>query len=169
MFSARHQCSVTCGEGQQTRDVFCAGLSGDRLADHACSSLQRPPAVQPCHRPRCPVHITWHVGDFGLVCTLCYLDQPPPHPVWLCWQWLTRWHVVVQRSLQCTRRCGGGVRDRRVGCYDTDLNPYSEHRCRSTDRPVAVESCNTQPCPEAQSKHSIPQSLYSVVCVFLLI
>ncbi|CAL8391934.1 unnamed protein product [Gadus morhua 'NCC'] len=109
-------CSVTCGEGQQTRDVYCAGPSGEHLADHACSGLQRPPAFRPCHRSRCPLHITWHVGDFGL----------------------------------CTRSCGGGVRDRRTGCYDTDLNPYPEHRCGSTGSPVAMESCNTQPCPEAQ-------------------
>ncbi|CAL8318041.1 unnamed protein product [Merluccius merluccius] len=109
-------CSVTCGEGQQTREVFCTGHSGQRLADHACSSLPHPATVRACRRPACHLHITWHIGDFGL----------------------------------CSRSCGGGVRDRLVGCYDTDLNPYSEDRCESTGRPVTVETCNTQPCSGAQ-------------------
>ncbi|XP_044024356.1 papilin b, proteoglycan-like sulfated glycoprotein isoform X1 [Siniperca chuatsi] len=109
-------CSVTCGEGQQTREVICVGPGGERLADHACSGLARPSSVQTCRRPACHTHITWHVTDYGL----------------------------------CTRSCGGGVRERRVGCFDTDLNPYPEARCGTANRPVSVEACNSQPCPGAQ-------------------
>uniref|UniRef100_A0A8C6TNK2 Papilin b, proteoglycan-like sulfated glycoprotein n=1 Tax=Neogobius melanostomus TaxID=47308 RepID=A0A8C6TNK2_9GOBI len=111
-------CSVTCGEGQQSREVHCVGRSGERLADHACSGLPRPESVRACRRPACHTHITWHVTDYGL----------------------------------CTRSCGGGVRERRVGCFDTDLNPYPEARCGPERRPQTVESCNTQLCPDAQSK-----------------
>ncbi|XP_056150691.1 papilin b, proteoglycan-like sulfated glycoprotein isoform X2 [Lampris incognitus] len=114
-------CSVTCGEGQQTREVFCVGSGGERLADHACSGLARPPAVQACRRPACHTQITWHASDYGL----------------------------------CTRSCGGGVRERRVGCFDTNLNPYTEDRCGPTSRPAAVEACNTQPCPGAQMVPSV--------------
>ncbi|XP_076011186.1 papilin b, proteoglycan-like sulfated glycoprotein [Genypterus blacodes] len=60
-------CSVTCGDGQQTREVFCVGPRGERLADSACSSLPRPPAVQACRREACHTHITWHVTEYGLV------------------------------------------------------------------------------------------------------
>lgn len=63
-----NQCSVTCGEGQQTREVFCVASSGERLAEHACRSLLRPSSVNVCHRPACQFHITWHISDFGLVC-----------------------------------------------------------------------------------------------------
>ncbi|KAM7367815.1 hypothetical protein PAMP_014090 [Pampus punctatissimus] len=114
-------CSVTCGDGQQTRDVICVGPGGERLADHACSGLARPPSVQACRRPACHIHITWHVADYEL----------------------------------CSRSCGGGVRERRVGCFDTDLNPYPEARCGTADRPITVESCNTQPCPGAQTVPSM--------------
>lgn len=61
------QCSVTCGEGQQTREVICVGPRGEHLADSACSGLARPSSVQACRRPACHTHITWHVTDYGLV------------------------------------------------------------------------------------------------------
>ncbi|KAM9840359.1 papilin b, proteoglycan-like sulfated glycoprotein isoform 2-T3 [Aulostomus maculatus] len=114
-------CSVTCGEGEQTREVVCVGQQGETLADHACAGLTRPSSVQVCRRPACHTHITWHVTDYGL----------------------------------CTRSCGGGVRERRVGCYDTNLNPYPEARCGTANRPVTVEACNTQPCPRAQRVPSV--------------
>lgn len=114
-------CSVTCGEGQQTREVVCMGASREPLPDHACRGLARPPSVQTCRRPACHTHITWHVTEFGL----------------------------------CTRSCGGGVRERMVGCFDTDLNPYPEDQCRATTRPLSVESCNMQPCPRVQMVPSV--------------
>lgn len=114
-------CSVTCGEGQQTREVFCVGSGGERLPDHRCSGLARPASVQTCRRPACHTHITWHVTDYGL----------------------------------CSRSCGGGVRERRVGCFDTDLNPYPEARCGTASKPASVETCNSQPCPRAQTVPSV--------------
>ncbi|XP_029984267.1 papilin b, proteoglycan-like sulfated glycoprotein isoform X2 [Sphaeramia orbicularis] len=114
-------CSVTCGEGQQTREVHCVGTRGERLGDHACRGVARPASVQACRRPACHTRISWHVTDYGL----------------------------------CTRNCGGGVRERRVGCFDTDLNPYPETRCGPASRPVSVEACNTQPCTEGQMVPSV--------------
>ncbi|XP_026197451.1 papilin b, proteoglycan-like sulfated glycoprotein isoform X1 [Anabas testudineus] len=114
-------CSVTCGEGQQTREVICVGPTGEHLPDHACSGLERPASVKACRRPACFTHITWHVTEYGL----------------------------------CTRSCGAGVRERRVSCFDTDLNPYPEARCGSASRPVSVEECNSQPCPGAQTVPSV--------------
>uniref|UniRef100_A0A3P9NFX1 Papilin b, proteoglycan-like sulfated glycoprotein n=1 Tax=Poecilia reticulata TaxID=8081 RepID=A0A3P9NFX1_POERE len=114
-------CSVTCGEGQQTREVVCVGARGEHLPDHACRGLARPASVQTCRRTACHTHISWHVTEFGL----------------------------------CTRSCGGGVRERKVGCFDTDLNPYPEERCGAASRPLSVESCNTQTCPGVQTVPSV--------------
>lgn len=66
-FTYDGQCSVTCGEGQQTREVICVGQRGEHLPDQACSGLERPPSVKACRRPACFTHITWHVTDYGLV------------------------------------------------------------------------------------------------------
>ncbi|KAM9778826.1 papilin b, proteoglycan-like sulfated glycoprotein [Syngnathus typhle] len=119
--SAFSQCSVTCGAGQQTREVTCEGAEGERLDDSACAAFARPSSVQVCRRPACRGHVTWHVASYGL----------------------------------CTRSCGGGVRERQVGCFDGSLTPYPVVRCGITRRPVTVEECNVQPCHQAQSVPSL--------------
>uniref|UniRef100_A0A3B5LCB0 Papilin b, proteoglycan-like sulfated glycoprotein n=1 Tax=Xiphophorus couchianus TaxID=32473 RepID=A0A3B5LCB0_9TELE len=115
------QCSVTCGEGQQTREVVCVGARGEHLPDHACRGLARPASVQTCRRPACHTHISWHVTEFGL----------------------------------CSRSCEGGVRERKVGCFDADLNPFSEDQCGFDSRPTSVETCNAQPCNRPQSEPNV--------------
>ncbi|XP_048830375.1 papilin isoform X3 [Brienomyrus brachyistius] len=72
-YSVTHwtQCSVTCGRGEQTRRVTCAGAGGLQLPDYACRGLSRPPHVQPCHMPACYHHISWHIGDWGLCSKSC--------------------------------------------------------------------------------------------------
>ncbi|KAJ8274951.1 hypothetical protein COCON_G00095760 [Conger conger] len=62
-------CSVTCGEGTQTREVVCVGGRAERLPDSACSSLHRPHPTQSCQQPACQLQIFWHVGPWGL-CTM---------------------------------------------------------------------------------------------------
>ncbi|XP_030643236.1 papilin [Chanos chanos] len=65
------QCSVTCGTGQQTRDVMCVGARGVRLEDYACRALLAPVKVQTCQMPVCRLRISWHVGDWGLCSKSC--------------------------------------------------------------------------------------------------
>lgn len=63
------QCSVTCGSGEQTREVTCVGSGGMKLEEISCSALARPAAVRPCEMAACPRRISWHVGEWGLVRT----------------------------------------------------------------------------------------------------
>uniref|UniRef100_A0A3Q3GXW9 Papilin a, proteoglycan-like sulfated glycoprotein n=1 Tax=Labrus bergylta TaxID=56723 RepID=A0A3Q3GXW9_9LABR len=53
-------CSVTCGSGQQTREISCIGSGGMRLEETSCSTLLRPTAVRPCEAAACPRQISWH-------------------------------------------------------------------------------------------------------------
>ncbi|KAK5917387.1 hypothetical protein CgunFtcFv8_012281 [Champsocephalus gunnari] len=46
-------CSVSCGSGEQTRDVSCVGSGGMRLEETACSALSRPVAARTCTQPPC--------------------------------------------------------------------------------------------------------------------
>uniref|UniRef100_A0A3B3V0C8 Papilin b, proteoglycan-like sulfated glycoprotein n=1 Tax=Poecilia latipinna TaxID=48699 RepID=A0A3B3V0C8_9TELE len=55
----------------------------------------------------------------------------------------------------CSRSCGGGVRERKVGCFDADLNPFSEDQCGFESRPTSVETCNAQPCNRPQSEPNV--------------
>ncbi|XP_064170371.1 LOW QUALITY PROTEIN: papilin-like [Anguilla rostrata] len=64
-------CSVTCGSGEQTRDVVCIGAGGARLQDYACGLRPRPPHKQPCQMPPCFRRIAWHIGDWGLCSKSC--------------------------------------------------------------------------------------------------
>ncbi|XP_008286708.1 papilin [Stegastes partitus] len=64
-------CSVTCGSGEQTREVTCVGSGGMRLEETSCSTLLRPAAVQPCQMVACSRQISWHVGEWGLCSRSC--------------------------------------------------------------------------------------------------
>ncbi|KAJ8340921.1 hypothetical protein SKAU_G00332120 [Synaphobranchus kaupii] len=64
-------CSVTCGAGEQTRDVACIGAGGVRLQDYACNLKPRPPHKQPCQMAPCYRRIAWHIGDWGLCSKSC--------------------------------------------------------------------------------------------------
>ncbi|XP_029983154.1 papilin isoform X1 [Sphaeramia orbicularis] len=65
------QCSVTCGSGEQTRDVTCVGSGGRMLEETACSTLLRPQSVRPCEMAACSRQISWHVGEWGLCSRSC--------------------------------------------------------------------------------------------------
>lgn len=65
------QCSVTCGSGEQTRDVTCVGSGGRMLEETACSTLLRPQSVRPCDMVACSRQISWHVGEWGLCSRSC--------------------------------------------------------------------------------------------------
>ncbi|KAK1793211.1 hypothetical protein P4O66_011611, partial [Electrophorus voltai] len=69
--SAWSQCSVTCGSGQQTRDVLCVGSGGAHLEDYMCGTLHTPRRTQPCEMPVCRTAVAWHIGDWGLCSKSC--------------------------------------------------------------------------------------------------
>uniref|UniRef100_A0A3Q3VIU2 BPTI/Kunitz inhibitor domain-containing protein n=1 Tax=Mola mola TaxID=94237 RepID=A0A3Q3VIU2_MOLML len=51
------ECSVTCGSGDQTREVTCVGSGGVKLEETFCSSLLRPIGIRPCKMAACPRQI----------------------------------------------------------------------------------------------------------------
>uniref|UniRef100_A0A3B1JPN3 Papilin n=1 Tax=Astyanax mexicanus TaxID=7994 RepID=A0A3B1JPN3_ASTMX len=69
--SSWSQCSVTCGSGEQMRDVMCVGSGGTRLEDSMCVNLPKPPTTQTCEMPACRNLVGWHIGDWGLCSKSC--------------------------------------------------------------------------------------------------
>uniref|UniRef100_A0A3P8SDB3 Papilin, proteoglycan like sulfated glycoprotein n=1 Tax=Amphiprion percula TaxID=161767 RepID=A0A3P8SDB3_AMPPE len=55
-------CSVTCGPGEQTREVTCVGSGGMRLEETSCSTLLRPSSVQPCQMVACSRQISCDIS-----------------------------------------------------------------------------------------------------------
>ncbi|TNN39388.1 Papilin [Liparis tanakae] len=69
--SLRVQCSVSCGSGQQTREVTCVGSGGAWLQESSCGALPRPSAARPCEEAACRPQTSWHAGDWGLCSVSC--------------------------------------------------------------------------------------------------
>uniref|UniRef100_UPI00398F7257 papilin isoform X2 n=1 Tax=Pristiophorus japonicus TaxID=55135 RepID=UPI00398F7257 len=115
-------CSVTCGEGIQTRSVSCMSQSGGQLPDFACSSQLKPSAIQPCALGTCSNFFSWHVGAWGL----------------------------------CSKSCESGRRKRQIICYDQDRKYQDPQKCNPRIYPREIEDCNTQPCYLPQAVPSFP-------------
>ncbi|KAA0708507.1 Enhancer of rudimentary -like protein [Triplophysa tibetana] len=65
------ECSVTCGKGQQTREVFCIGDRARRIPEHHCGSLTRPHDITSCQRPACRQVFRYYTNDFSLCTRSC--------------------------------------------------------------------------------------------------
>eukprot|EP00058_Branchiostoma_floridae_P021139 XP_002606629.1 hypothetical protein BRAFLDRAFT_209557 [Branchiostoma floridae] len=61
------QCSVSCGDGEQTRLVHCQLPNGQILSDHGCEVLDKPPDKQPCRNHPCPRAARWNRGPWSTV------------------------------------------------------------------------------------------------------
>ncbi|XP_038637686.1 papilin isoform X1 [Scyliorhinus canicula] len=115
-------CSVTCGEGIQSRPVSCMAQSGGKVSDFACSSQLKPSVSQSCALDSCSDYFSWHVGVWGL----------------------------------CSKSCSTGQRKRQVICYDQDRNYQDPQKCDPGIYPSVFEDCNTQPCYMPQVVPSFP-------------
>ncbi|XP_059505359.1 papilin isoform X2 [Stegostoma tigrinum] len=115
-------CSVTCGEGTQSRPVSCMSHSGGKVPDFACSAQMKPSSTQPCVRDNCSEFFSWHVGAWGL----------------------------------CSKSCQMGKRRRQVICYDQDRKHQDPEKCDPRAYPREFEDCNSQPCFLPQMVPSFP-------------
>ncbi|KAG8333203.1 hypothetical protein J6590_005958 [Homalodisca vitripennis] len=114
------ECSVTCGEGVQTREILCRQEITTTLimtvADGACLTPPSPllHRIRTCQRPPCPLDST-------------RTDYPPSD---------AQWHMGLWS--ECSATCGLGVRTRSVTCPTSGCNP--------ADRPPAESVCDMGPC-----------------------
>ncbi|GAA6089903.1 A disintegrin and metalloproteinase with thrombospondin motifs 20 isoform X1 [Tachysurus ichikawai] len=54
------ECSLSCGGGQRTRLVVCQRPNGQRLNEHNCDMLDKPPDVERCNMQPCSGSASWH-------------------------------------------------------------------------------------------------------------
>ena len=59
------QCSVSCGKGTRSRQVYCQTTLGHSRAKSDCSHLIEPQSSEQCVEKPCGV---WRSGDWGEVC-----------------------------------------------------------------------------------------------------
>lgn len=150
------QCSTTCGLGAYWRSVECStGMNAD------CAAIQRPDPAKKCHLRPCA---GWRVGNWSKCSRNCSggfkireiqcMDSqdhhrslrpfhcqflagiPPPLTMSCNLEPCEEWQVGPWS--QCSRSCGGGVREREVSCPGG--------LCDWTKRPASTVPCNGHLC-----------------------
>nr|CAD7423667.1 unnamed protein product [Timema monikensis] len=124
------ECSVTCGDGVQTRDMICkqeiTPTLTMKVAEGACLKPPSQSRTQACQRPECPT-------------------QGPPQE----WTRRTRWETGQWG--QCSVPCGQGKRSRMVKCIG--VNNSEQEDCLQNDQPAQEEECNLSPCPNSTAQY----------------
>lgn len=152
-------CSVTCGEGAQTRDVRCEDPAGAIVDGAWCDAATQPVAQQPCEAT---ADCGWVESGFGACSNLCgngqqsqtvtcedpsgllvedrFCTDPAPLAVVGCLEtsacaWSTgSWSA-------CTATCQGdsGTQDRDVDCIDTAGGDVSDLWCSAAGPPPSTQ------------------------------
>nr|XP_033782394.1 A disintegrin and metalloproteinase with thrombospondin motifs 9 isoform X3 [Geotrypetes seraphini] len=160
-------CSVSCGRGFKSRNVYCAVKNGVLLGNEYCKHLPKPNVQKKCRGGRCP---KWKTEGWGQCSVSCgrglqrravFCQSPAlkavremecklssrPRSEQSCqaaectaYSWeATEWH-------ECTKSCGVGSRYRKVLCVNQDKEEVHGAYCIKKEQPPEVESCNVQPC-----------------------
>ena len=165
-------CSVTCGQGVQTRKVECIRLpQRQAVVSRLCSSSKRPAASRSCEggSNRCPSTATWKVGPWGPVSldglfqsfirnlNQVLLGQLYQQKMWLFYLLnvtMARQHHIHLSSgflslpsLQCSVTCGSGEQQRQITC----VRSAPSQNCPA-GRPAVTRSCRTTRCPKVSTE-----------------
>uniref|UniRef100_A0A8C5FZ01 ADAM metallopeptidase with thrombospondin type 1 motif, 9 n=1 Tax=Gouania willdenowi TaxID=441366 RepID=A0A8C5FZ01_GOUWI len=152
------ECSASCGDGIQQREVFCQLDELRSPAESGCALRSRPASSQSCRLLDCPSRYRWREGAWQKVkesslCTAPRCSASLP----LC---------------QCSVSCGNGLMERTVQCVSADGQESS--RCPQSPMPEARKVCrnpNCECCKEASQSSVITHiiklyfPLFVPVCV----
>uniref|UniRef100_A0A7N6B2E3 ADAM metallopeptidase with thrombospondin type 1 motif, 9 n=1 Tax=Anabas testudineus TaxID=64144 RepID=A0A7N6B2E3_ANATE len=130
------ECSASCGDGVQQREVFCQ--VGDRRSplETGCPRRSRPASSQSCRVADCPSRYRWREGEWQAVSTMmsgCVGTQQLrscARPSGLCGT--------------CSPSCGDGVMERTVRCVSAD--GQESNRCSPDAAPEGRKVCRNPSC-----------------------
>ncbi|XP_071199090.1 A disintegrin and metalloproteinase with thrombospondin motifs 20-like [Salvelinus alpinus] len=164
------ECTQTCGGGRRTRQVVCERPNGQRLNDHNCDVLDKPPDMEQCSLYLCPGSTSWHRRPWKPCSVSCgrgtkqreitcvyqnqnqtqieeehciHLSRPRTQKACRA-QGCPSWKA--NRWSKCSATCGVGVQNRDVYCRLKGTGRVREELCGSHNRPAAAQPCQATEC-----------------------
>uniref|UniRef100_A0A4W5Q4S7 ADAM metallopeptidase with thrombospondin type 1 motif 20 n=1 Tax=Hucho hucho TaxID=62062 RepID=A0A4W5Q4S7_9TELE len=162
------ECTQTCGGGRRTRQVVCQQPNGQRLNDHNCDVLDKPPDMEQCSLHLCPGSTSWHRRPWKPCSVSCgrgtkqreitcvYQNQTQieeehcshlsrPRTQKACrGQGCPSWKANMWSK--CNATCGEGMRNRKVLCVGVGLTPVQDALCDPSSCPALHQPCSRAPC-----------------------
>ncbi|CAI9731140.1 4 isoform X1 [Octopus vulgaris] len=165
------KCSLTCGEGQMTRQVECKQKYSKtffkRVSASACLNQTRLITVKKCQNKPCS---QWEIKEWSKCSVECGLGQrsrkvtcvsadgrvipdyecrktkPSTSEVCNMGSCAKTW-FFTEWSKECSSSCGHGVLRRKVHCSADDGSSLEDIKCKLNEKPKSEKSCkNDQPC-----------------------
>ncbi|XP_074610402.1 A disintegrin and metalloproteinase with thrombospondin motifs 20-like isoform X2 [Acropora palmata] len=166
------KCSVYCGIGDKSRDIWCSAKDGKRIADKYCASERKPKTRRSCNKKRrCG---EWEVGLWSECSATCgigtrdrivrclhtleyreakFCDQnarPPNKQTCskgICAKHFDLYQWQASQWTQCSRSCGYGTKSRDVWCVDSSNKKVNDTLCNPFSKPENSSVCQGSMCP----------------------
>ena len=121
--------------------MYCQDIHAkSQLSGHMCDKEKMPPTEAPCVGSHLSCDdVTTNEVDFPSEDTSHGIKKQLPSS-----KMSFRWKVGPWKP--CSQACGGGLKLRRVACFNTLANSATHNRNCKARQPKLVTTCNQDPC-----------------------